>query len=93
MTILQRLVWAGCLGSAAAVWAEDKMLTPEQQWAGSVQDAGLLGKPPVAVTTTKAWETQWKAWKLEGDAPKVDFEKQLIVVQTTSGGRLNLIVK
>ena len=47
----------------------------------------------MVITNTEAWQALWKGWKLEGESPKVDFEKELVVVQTTVGGLLNLIVK
>lgn len=93
MTIFQYAVWATCLTTAAVVWAEDQLISANEQWAGSVEDSGLLGKPPLAITTAKGWEAQWKAWKLEGEAPKVDFAKHFVVVQTTTGGKLNLRLK
>src|SRR5262249_55453619 len=39
---------------------------------------GVIGGP-------KAWEKLWKAWQFEKELPKVDFEKELILVVVCEG--------
>jgi len=87
-TVIVLLVF--CVGIATAA---EKAIEPTMSWKGSVADRELLGKPPVVITSAEAWQALWTGWKLEGESPKVDFEKELVVVQTTVGGLLNLIVK
>lgn len=77
----------------SAVPAEDKMVEPQQTWKGSVEDRELLGKPPTVIATAAAWKAQWEAWKLADELPKVDFSKQLVVVQTTVGSQIRPILK
>jgi putative lipoprotein len=75
------------------VTAADQVIMPSSSWNGSVADEKLLDKPVTVVATAEAWQELWKWWKLEGETPAVDFAKNLVVVQTTRGSRLNLTVK
>ncbi len=90
-TMIQLCAWLLVSAFAAASYAEDKKLEPVETWKGSVNDKELRGKPPVVIASPQAFEALWKAWKL-GEVPKVDFEKNLVVLQTTDGSRLNLIL-
>ncbi|MBN9519631.1 hypothetical protein J0H58_14110 [bacterium] len=58
---------------------------------GDNADETLARKAPPSgvIVSTKGWEALAKAWGIT-DAPKVDFEKTLLTVATTRGGRLNL---
>ena len=74
--------------AAPAARADNKPVKLVKQWNGSVEDAALLKGAPAVVTSAKGVEGLWKAWKLEGKPPEVDFSKQLVVVTTTRGSRL-----
>ena len=83
------------LACAAFAAADDKKDPPKAkltvELSGSIDDAELAKKAPTqnVVVSEKGWEALAKAWNLK-DPPKVDFTKELLVVATTSGGRLNL---
>jgi hypothetical protein len=78
--------------SAAAVptlvLAQKKKLDITQKWSGSVDD-DKAPKPEV-ITSAKALEAVWKAWKAEGDVPKVDFMKNIVVAVYSPGSKLNM---
>jgi hypothetical protein len=70
--------------------AEKKKVVVVMTWSGSVEDEELRKKAPEAITSTKQLEAIWKAWKIDGKVPKVDFGKYLVVAVYSSGSRLNL---
>jgi hypothetical protein len=79
----------------ATVFAVDVQAAPKpvkiiNQWKGSVADEALQKMAPECITTEKALEKLWKTWKIEGKMPKIDFTKEIVVIATTSGSRLNL---
>jgi hypothetical protein len=78
-----------------AVSAADTELKFTQMWTGSVDDEALQKKQPATgvITTAKAFEELWKAWKVGDKMPKIDFDKEIVVVATTNGSKLNLGVK
>jgi hypothetical protein len=57
---------------------------------GAVEDEGLKKGAPEVITTQKGLEKLWKAWKIGVKVPTVDFTKQLVIVGTAGGSRLNL---
>jgi hypothetical protein len=61
---------------------------------GSVEDEKLLADKPAngVIVSAKGWEKLAKAWGIK-DPAKVDFAKELLVVGTTVGSRLNLNTK
>ena len=59
-----------------------------KKWNGSVDDEKAT--QPDVFTSTKGLEAAWKEWKAEGDVPKVDFTKNLVVAAYTRGGRINM---
>jgi hypothetical protein len=63
---------------------------PLKQWGGSIDDAALQKQAPAngVLTDAKSFAKLWTAWKIEGKVPDVDFAKNLVVVETTTGGRL-----
>ena len=62
-------------------------------WSGSVADEKLLGDAPaVMIGRPDDWKETWQSWKLPGDPPEVDFERCLVLVQTSRGGRLRMKV-
>lgn len=87
--------WPG--GANVRAQEETPAFTPVPQlvsWKGSVDDEDLLGEnPPVVVTSAEEWTKIWKAWKLPGEVPEVDFQRALVLIQTSRGGRLNMLVR
>lgn len=81
------------LCTCTSLLAEDKTIEPSQTWKGSIDDETLRAKAPAVITSQEAWDAVWADWKIEGKAPKVDFAKEFVVVQTTSGSRLTLTAR
>src|SRR5437879_3131137 len=81
---------------AAFAIADDKKDPPKPtvDLAGSVKDEKLEKDAPAGgvIVSQKGWEKLAAAWDIK-DAPKVDFSKELLVVATTHGGKLNLTAK
>jgi hypothetical protein len=77
--------------AAAPAAAQKKPITPTKQWSGSVEDE--KAKPPASpiITNAKDFEKVWKELKVKGEMPMVDFAKEVVVLTTTSGSKLNLI--
>jgi hypothetical protein len=61
-------------------------------WQGSVDDEKLMKEMPEngVITNAKDWEKLVKAWKIADKTPEVNFEKELIVIGTSVGSKLNL---
>jgi hypothetical protein len=61
-------------------------------WKGSVDDEKLMKEMPDngVITNAKDWEKLVKAWKVADKAPEVNFDKELILIATTTGSKLNL---
>jgi hypothetical protein len=61
-------------------------------WKGSVDDEKLQKEMPEngVITNAKDWEKLVKAWKVADKVPEVNFEKELILIATTTGSKLNL---
>jgi hypothetical protein len=53
-------------------------------------DLSLRKAVPEVILTEEGLKNLWKVWKIEASMPKVDFSRNLIVVQTTRGSRLRL---
>lgn len=67
-----------------------EMLKPIAQVKGSVADETLMGAAPKSEQLSKAqYEGLVKLWEIK-DAPKVDFDKQIVLFGTTRGSVLNL---
>jgi hypothetical protein len=73
--------------------AETKEVKAVKQWTGSVEDDELAKKAPEFIADAKELEQLWKSWKIEEKVPKVDFDKELVVVMTTGGSRINFGAK
>ncbi|QJW99460.1 hypothetical protein [Frigoriglobus tundricola] len=60
----------------------------------SVEDETLKKEAPESdvIVSAKAWEKLAKAWGIK-DPAKVDFAKEILVVQTTVGSRLTVTTK
>ncbi len=77
-----------CFFSVRTLVAEDAKIKPVEVLQGSSEiDAP---KVPVAVVSKEGLKELWESWKLAGDVPKVDFDKNLVVTNTTKGGILKL---
>lgn len=68
--------------------AQKKKVEITQKWNGSVDDEKAM--KPEAIVSAKGLEAVWKAWKVKGDVPKVDFEKNIVVAVYSVGSSLNM---
>jgi hypothetical protein len=94
---MRRLICLGCVSGlvlgaflAPEARAEKKVIKLTKTWTGSRDDRNLQKGAPQVITNAKAFAKLWKAWKIEGKVPKVDFKKELVILATTVGSRLNL---
>lgn len=80
------------VAQASIARAESKPVKPTKTWSGSVEDVALQKLAPAGEYLTRAedFEKLAKAWKIAEKLPAVDFTKELVLVATTSGSRLNL---
>jgi hypothetical protein len=85
-TVAAAFVVAAVMPSPAL--AQKKKIDISQKWNGSVDDE-KAPKPDV-ITSAKGLEAVWKAWKAEGDVPKVDFMKNIVVAVYSPGSKLNI---
>ena len=84
--LLGGLVLATMAAPEAA--AQKKKVEVTKTWSGSVADDKLM--QPEVITNAKLFDAIWKAWKFGGEAPKIDFTKNIIVGVYSSGSQLNL---
>ena len=81
-----------CVASAAVApsqaLAQKKKVEILKTWSGSVDDEKAM--KPEAITSAKDLEAVWKAWKIQGDVPKVDFTKSIVVAVYSAGSKLNM---
>ena len=77
-------------GIASEARAESKPVKFTNEWKGSVADETQQKDAPEVITNTEVLEKLWKAWKIEGKTPKVDFTKEIVVVGTGGGSKLSL---
>ena len=70
--------------------AEKKAVKLEKEWKASVDDEALAKDAPAVIGEAKALARLWKAWKIQGEVPAVDFTKELVIITTTSGSKLRL---
>lgn len=90
---MNRRLWLAMglmLLTGVVLGAEGKKVEPTQTWQGSVEVDTDLKKPSAVLQNEDDWKELWKSWKLEGETPEIDFEKQLVLVETTVGSRLNV---
>jgi hypothetical protein len=68
-----------------------KEVKATQEWSGSVENEALQKEAPSdgLITDPKTFTKLWQAWKVGGKMPAVNFKKELALVATTSGSRLN----
>lgn len=72
--------------------AEKKKLDVKILFQGSIDDEKLEAKKPATgvITTQKAFDELFTAWKLGEQKPIIDFKKDLVLVTTTVGSKLSL---
>jgi len=68
--------------------AQKKKVEISKKWSGSVDDEKAI-KPEV-ITSAKGLEAVWKAWKVKGEVPKVDFTTDMIVAVYSVGSKLDM---
>src|SRR5215468_7010690 len=68
--------------------AQKKNVEITKKWSGSVEDEKAI--KPDFITSVKGLEAVWKAWKIEGDVPKVDFTKDMVVAVYSVGSKLKM---
>src|SRR5262249_46790108 len=72
------------------VRAGKKSVKLTEKWKGSVADETLQKGAPDFIASEKALQKLWKEWKIEHKLPKLDFSKEIVILGTTRGSRLNL---
>ncbi|HZZ78474.1 MAG TPA: hypothetical protein VFE62_08145 [Gemmataceae bacterium] len=91
---MSRLLVLLCAGLLLAAFstndalAQKKKIEITKKWSGSVADE--KASKPAVITSAKGLEKVWKEWKAEGEVPKVDFDKNIIVTAYTVGSLLNV---
>jgi hypothetical protein len=72
--------------------AEEKK--PTVNLTATLPDRDLQKEAPESglIVSQKAWDKLVKAWDIK-DAPKVDFDKEFLIVATTVGSRLHISTK
>ncbi|VTR97379.1 Uncharacterized protein OS=Pirellula staleyi (strain ATCC 27377 / DSM 6068 / ICPB 4128) GN=Psta_1268 PE=4 SV=1 [Gemmata massiliana] len=72
--------------------ADDKK--PATGCTGIVEDAKLAEDAPVngVIVSQKAWDKLIKSWDIK-NPPKVDFDKEFLIVGKTIGSRLSITTK
>jgi hypothetical protein len=83
-------VLAGFAFAVVAPRAAAKLKKVEitKKWSGSVEDEKAI--KPECITSTKGLEAVWKAWKIDGEVPKIDFTKDIVVAVYSPGSKLNM---
>jgi hypothetical protein len=76
------------LGPLAAEARSQAAVKLTKEWTGSVADAKLRKDAPKVINSAKALEKLWKDWKIEGKVPEVDFAKEIVIIDTTDGGKV-----
>ena len=67
-----------------------KPLETLKEWRGDNPNEVLSKDAPKFVANSKDLEKLWKAWDIKEKIPEVDFAKEIILIATTRGSRLNL---
>lgn len=80
-----------CLSSLALAddAADKKKVLITMKWNGSVVDEELRKEAPECITSYKGLDKVWNAWKIKGQAPKLDFSEIMVVAVYSSGSRLS----
>jgi hypothetical protein len=95
--------WLGCLAvvSCLALFAapapearaQKKEVKLTRQWKGSVKDEDLRKGAPEVITSAKALKHLWGTWQVSDKLPEVDFKKEIVLVVTGGGSRLNALAR
>jgi hypothetical protein len=88
LAFLAGLILVGLVALQAR--ADKKLVKFTNEWKGSVADETLQKEAKEFITSSKEFKKLWEAWKIEGKVPEIDFKKEMVVVATTKGSRLNL---
>jgi hypothetical protein len=74
--------------SVQEVAAQKKKVEVGMKWSGSVENEKAM--KPDAITSAKGLAAVWKEWKVAGEVPKVDFDKNIVVAVYSVGSKLNI---
>src|SRR5262249_31564908 len=88
LTCMAGLVLVALMATDAQ--AQKKPVKFTKEWKGSVADQKLQKGAPEFITDAKALEKLWKDWKIEDKMPAVDFNKEIVVLGTTVGSKINI---
>jgi hypothetical protein len=77
------------VAAAPEASAQKKKVEITKKWSGSVEDEKAM-KPDVIINA-QTLDAVWKAWKVAGDVPTVDFTKDIVVATYSVGSKLNLV--
>lgn len=69
---------------------ERKPLETLKEWRGDNPNEALLKDTPKYIVNSKDLEKLWKTWDIKEKLPEIDFSKELLLIETTRGSRLNL---
>src|SRR5687768_5471206 len=72
--------------------AEKTPVKPSQQISGANENADLAKDAPTYIANEKDLDKIWKAWGRDNKPPKIDFMKNLVVITTTRGSSVRLVV-
>lgn len=77
----------GAVFNVSRAGDEKKSLKPTQRWAGKINDDKKKEAAPKSGYLTKQEDLEklWEAWGLKDKAPKLDFAKQMVFVNMSSG--------
>ena len=73
-----------------AIAEERKPLETLKEWRGDNPNEALSKDAPKFITNSKDLEKLWKSWDIKEKLPEIDFSKELLLIDTTRGSRLNL---
>jgi hypothetical protein len=70
--------------------AAQPVLEPTGMWSGKIQDESLRKLAPKSgfIGNAEAWKRVSTAWLSQEELPRIDFEKELVLVGTVSGPNL-----
>jgi hypothetical protein len=74
--------------SSSGLQAEDKIVKPVKEWQGKFpekKDEWRMRYSQKSVTEENAWADLWREWKFEKDLPKINFNKQVVLVDVAPG--------
>ena len=81
------------LSLVAGLTAADKPkpIKPSKSFTGRIdKDQQKEGPANGVIANAKDLEKLWKAWKIKDEMPKVDFDKELVLIATGQCGKVTL---